>query len=107
MLSVWGRAYEPGPDDEGIDRMVGNIRRKLRQLDCEIDPALTSRRKWSMKAIAQLEHLHILPVYDYGEDQGLTRQAIIGMPKYVSPEQAQGHPVDGRSDIYSLGVILF
>ena len=37
----------------------------------------------------------------------VTGGAIIGTPAYMSPEQAQGETVDGRSDIYALGVILF
>ncbi|MBI4787151.1 MAG: SUMF1/EgtB/PvdO family nonheme iron enzyme [Chloroflexi bacterium] len=37
----------------------------------------------------------------------LSHDALIGTPQYISPEQAKSQTVDARSDIYSLGIVMF
>ena len=62
----------------------------------------------------RIDHYGTVVVMDFGIarvlDTGQGRTALgsrIGTPQYMSPEQSAGRPVDHRSDLYSLGVILY
>ena len=182
MATVY-KAYQPS-----MDR---NVAVKVLPGQLAQSPEFTQRFQQEARIIARLEHAHILPVFDYGESEGITyfvmrlldagtlkdkmqdgrplslseidrlftqladalsyahsqgvvhrdlkpanalidsrgnlfltdfgiakilesasprltqTDAIMGTPAYISPEQAQAQTVDQRSDIYSLGIILY
>jgi tRNA A-37 threonylcarbamoyl transferase component Bud32 len=182
MATVY-KAYQPS-----MDR---NVAIKVLPGQLAESKEFVTRFQQEARIIARLEHPHILPVFDYGEDNGITyfvmryldagtlkdkmeshrplpldvvdhlytqladalgyahargivhrdlkpanalvdqdgnifltdfgiakllasasprltqTDAIMGTPAYISPEQAQAGPVDQRSDIYSLGIILY
>jgi hypothetical protein len=79
-------------------------------LHCDLKPE-------NVMIVSRRDERDAVKVLDFGvakliePENGMSRltQAgtVTGTPGYMSPEQARGEPLDGRSDLYSVGVILY
>ncbi len=93
-------------------RAVSIVRQVAHALDAAHARGLVHRDvKPSNVLLDQGEHVYLA-------DFGLTRRVTddgarlgdarsVGTPAYLAPEQIEGRPVDGRSDVYSLGCLLY
>jgi serine/threonine protein kinase/tetratricopeptide (TPR) repeat protein len=109
-------AYEEGP--LGFSRIVDVLRQTLAALSEAHDLGIVHRDLKPENII--LEPLRrggdFVKVVDFGlaklradaQTPSVTSPGIVcGTPDYMAPEQGRGDPIDGRSDLYAMGVILF
>lgn len=100
-----------------VSRVVHVIAQILRSLG-EAHEAGLVHRDLKPDNVFLINHYGVpdfVKVLDFGiakaireESEQLTQTGtVVGTPRYMSPEQAQGKPLDQRSDLYSLGIILY
>jgi eukaryotic-like serine/threonine-protein kinase len=83
---------------------AGVIHRDLKPENVMVEP-----RRGGETDVVKVLDFGIAKIVDVAEaGPALTRAGFVcGTPEYMSPEQAKGAPLDARSDLYSVGVLLF
>lgn len=112
--------YVPGQDLKGLIRQTGQLTTgKALSIAKEICEGLKEAHRVGV-VHRDLKPSNIIidregnaSILDFGiarslKEMGMTDAGVmVGTPEYMSPEQVEGKEIDQRSDIYSLGVILY
>ncbi len=99
----------------------GLIHRDIKPANIWLEaPRLAATRSRARSAADQEEGLGVrgndfrIQLLDFGlahqetQAEAVTQEgAVLGTPQYMSPEQADGQPLDARSDLFSLGCVLY
>ena len=99
----WQEAPVLGSVNEGSDRTPNT---EHRTPNTPPPPAALLRLPVAFRVDAAARHA-VPDRHPAGRLDSHTRGALIGTPRYMSPEQVQGRRVDGRSDLYAVGIILY
>lgn len=77
-------------------------------IHCDVKPANILLDETGHALLTDFGIAHLLQTDTPAVQQSMkSPETLMGTPDYISPEQALGQQLDGRSDIYSLGVTLF
>ncbi|HYX51322.1 MAG TPA: serine/threonine-protein kinase, partial [Ktedonobacteraceae bacterium] len=78
------------------------------RVHCDVKPANILLESQDHVVLSDFGIVQFIQPNGQNAEQSLkSPDTLMGTPDYISPEQALGEPVDGRSDVYSLGVTLF
>ena len=76
--------------------------------DLKPDNVFLARRSRGREIVKVLDFGLAKLADDSGKSRSITRDGtVFGTPEYMAPEQAQGEPLDPRTDLYALGVLLY
>ncbi|HJL17730.1 MAG TPA: serine/threonine-protein kinase [Sandaracinaceae bacterium LLY-WYZ-13_1] len=117
LLTAWSEREGTPPVDEAVE-VVREILRSLAEAhskgiihrDLKPDNIFLARVEGHTDPVVKVLDFGIAKVFrDEMKIDQLETQAgtVFGTPRYMSPEQAQGKALDHRSDLYSVGVLLY
>ena len=80
----------------------GMIHRDIKPENILLDKSMPTTRSLGVPILSDFGIARV-----QGTGASTVTKAWIGTPNYMSPEQGDSRPLDGRSDLYSLGIILY